>query len=67
MKNPSPEAAALRGLVRKPVVVDCPRRRAACKFWNEIYQVCSADRAPADTPCMRTAKQFQDEEAARGL
>ncbi len=47
---------------KHPVVVDCVRD-TSCRFWNSVFEVCSAGRrVPEDTPCMIEAKKFCEEE-----
>lgn len=50
-------------LIKKhPVIVDCVRD-ASCRFWNSVFEVCSAGRrVPEDTPCMIEAAKFCEKE-----
>jgi len=40
--------------------VDCPQDKKACKFWNDVFGLCSAKNPPYKTPCMEAAKTFQE-------
>lgn len=42
---------------------DCPMGKESCKFWNEVFGLCSAKEPPDGTPCMEAAAQFQKENA----
>jgi hypothetical protein len=37
--------------------------KESCKFWNEVFGLCSAKEPPDGTPCMEAAAQFQKENA----
>ena len=62
MRNNRWSEKAIEIIVKQPAVVDCVRDKS-CRFWNSVFEVCSAGRrVPEDTPCMIKAAEFLEKE-----